>query len=191
MTNAAMAFRNGDVEQEMSLDLWVQDLLSIVNRVFATLRPWIEWILWKRGQQRTDRQSLLPTCRTGLMTCTRKTEHVVRATVGVLLLQRARHRAGDVLPFAVWCRGSRTRAGSVRSRNQSIPCSYPPRIPASACRFASSNFGIAIVYNNSPRQAFGTSGNGSPARRFLTRRARKSANGPMSSPTLAFSSAAI
>ena len=38
---------------------------------------------------------------------------------------------------------------------------------------------------------FGTSGSGAPASRFSTRFARKSVNGAMSSPTLAFSSAAI
>ena len=40
-------------------------------------------------------------------------------------------------------------------------------------------------------QGFGTSGSGSPARRFSTRPARNSVNGPMSSPTLAFSSASM
>src|SRR5215472_3978345 len=38
-------------------------------------------------------------------------------------------------------------------------------------------------------EPFGTSGSGSPARRLSTSFARKSANGLMSSPTLAFSSA--
>jgi Transposase DDE domain len=40
-------------------------------------------------------------------------------------------------------------------------------------------------------EPFGTSGSGSPARRFSTSPARKSANGRISSPTLAFSSEAI
>jgi hypothetical protein len=40
-------------------------------------------------------------------------------------------------------------------------------------------------------EAFGTAGRGSPANRFRTRSARKAANGPMSSPTLAISRASI
>jgi len=50
---------------------------------------------------------------------------------------------------------------------------------------------IILCHRHSWLTAFGTSGNGSPARRFSTSLARKSANGPMSSPTLAFSSEAM
>jgi len=50
---------------------------------------------------------------------------------------------------------------------------------------------IILCRRHSWLTAFGTSGNGSPARRFSTSLARKSANGPMSSPTLAFSSEAM
>lgn len=56
------------------------------------------------------------------------------------------------------------------------------------------SFGAASLRNcfaEAHEEAFGTAGRGSPANRFLTRPAKKSANGPMSSPTLALSRASI
>jgi len=56
--------------------------------------------------------------------------------------------------------------------------------PVTAARRVEAPAAIAIH-----AEVFGTSGSGSPARRFSTRRARNSANGLISSPTLAVSSA--
>jgi hypothetical protein len=70
-------------------------------------------------------------------------------------------------------------------------------------RIESKVFGRAVDFPRSRRwqaatlaavgrgYVFGTGGSGSPARRFRTSPARISANGAMSSPTLAFSRAAI
>jgi len=109
------------------------------------------------------------------------------------------------------CNGS-VSSNSLREIRDSIsdpvsPVLVSPRTSESACRFGSSNFGIAaigsVVLSAIPRAplsdhhaqnhdyVFGTAGSGSPASPLLTRLDRKSAKGAISSSTLAFSRASM
>jgi len=134
-----------------------------------------------------------------------KLQDVVSATIRVLL---RRERSIEAMPLG----HLRYRIGkSAFPQEPSIsdpvsPVLVSPRMSESACRFGSSNFGIAaigpVVLSAIPRAAvrsscsnhdyvFGTAGSGSPASPLLTRPDRKSAKGAISSSTLAFSRASM